>query len=147
MKSLKRKIVMAALVCVSAAGVVLAQSSDPLPSKLTGRWTAIAPRGTYIDSVSLTVDGHSQPGAVTGRVMWRGVICGAQDEPFTGTWDGTELRVNTTHCPDVNVQRMGGQCGTGRVTCVLRRKPGEKTFEGEGRMEGSATVATISVSP
>ena len=79
--------------------------------------------------------------------MWRGVGCGAQDEPFKGTWDGSELRIETIHRPNVNTQRMGGQCGTGRVTYALKRKPGEKTFEGEARLEGTSAVATMSVGP
>jgi hypothetical protein len=76
-----------------------------------------------------------------------GVSCGAQDEPFQGTWDGAELRIETMHWPDINTQRMGGQCGRRRATYVLKRRPGGKVFEGEARLDGTSAVATMSVTP
>jgi len=122
-----------------------AQSSDQLPGKLSGRWTVTSPRGTFIDTVSFTFESNGTPGPVTGKLTFRGVSCGAQDEPLKGTWDGSELRFESTHRPNVNAQRMDGQCGTGKVIYVLRRNPREKTFEGEGRPGEGASGSTVSI--
>jgi len=130
-----------------AAGAATAQSADPLPGKLAGHWSYMGPDGVFIDTVSIAIDGNGQPGPVTGRVTFRGVNCGAQDEPFTGTWDGSELLVETVHRANVNTRRMGGQCSTGHATYLLRRKPGEKAFEGDGHFDGTSLVVTISLSP
>lgn len=129
------------------AAVAAAQSGDGLPHKLSGRWTVVGPNQTFVNPVALEFDGDGKPGPITGRATWRGVTCGAQDEPLTGTWDGKELRVVTTHRANTNASRMNGQCGDGKTTYVLTRKPGEKTFEGEARSNYSSSVATISVSP
>lgn len=135
------------LLLLFAFHAALAQPADPLPGILSGSWTAMTPRGAVIDKLSLTFDGNGQIGPATGRVTFRGINCGAQDEPMQGTWDGTELRFQATLRPNVNAQRMGGQCGDGRATYVLRRKAGEKAFEGEGRFEGATNAVTITVSP
>ena len=132
---------------VSTATMLSAQGTDTLPPRLAGHWTVVGPQQTYINPISLTFEGDGRPGPIKVRVTWRGVTCGADDEPSSGTWDGTELRIDTIHRPNVNVQRMNGQCGDGRTTYVLKRKPGEKTFEGEGRATYSPSVATISVAP
>jgi hypothetical protein len=128
--------------CVATA---VAQAVERLPGKLSGRWTASSPRGVFVDSLSLTFEGDGAPGPVTGKVTFRGVNCGAQDELLKGTWDGSELRFESVHRPNVNVQRMNSQCGTGNVVYILRRKPGETTFEGEARPGEGATGSTVSI--
>ena len=132
---------------LTIAGVAVAQESDVLPSKLSGRWTAVGATQTFINPMSLEFDGDGKPGPVKGRATFRGVACGAQDEPPTGTWDGKELRVETLHRPNVNVVRLNGQCGDGKTTYVLTRKPGQRTFEGEGRSTYSSAVATMTLAP
>ena len=134
------------LACALTAGAV-AQSTDRLPAKLTGHWTVVSPNQTFINPITLAFDGDGQPGPIRGRASFRGVGCGSENEPITGTWDGVELRIDTLHRPNVNTVRMGGQCGDGKVTYVLRRKPGTTTFEGEGRSSFSPAVAAISVAP
>ena len=130
------------------AGGALAQATDALPGKLSGWWTATNPRGVFKNTLSLEVDGNAQAGPVTGRLTVNGRSCGAQDEPFRGTWDGTTLRFETTHRPNVNAMVKDGTCGSGQFTYVLRRKPGERTFEGELFLDGTtATGITISMSP
>jgi hypothetical protein len=42
------------------------------------------PRGVFIDTVSFAFEGNGKPGPVTGKVTFRGVVCGAQDEPLKG---------------------------------------------------------------
>jgi hypothetical protein len=91
--------------------------------------------------MSMTLDAPVQPGPVTGRLTARGVGCGAENEPLTGTWDGSTLRVESKVYPNVNVQRMNAQCGSGRVTYTLTRKPGQSTFEGEGVRDGMTGAA------
>lgn len=133
--------------CVLAAGAVSAQSAEPLPAKLSGRWTFMGPAGVFNDVVSLAFDAGAPPGRVAGRATWRGLTCGAQDEPFTGTWDGTELRIDTTHRPNVNAQRMNGSCAQGHAIYVLKRVPGTDRFEGNARVEGLPAVASVTLAP
>jgi hypothetical protein len=128
------------------AGLAFAQSADPLPPKLSGRYNFVGPQGVYNDAVTLTFDAPAVAGKVSGRVSWRGVNCGALDEPFVGTWDGTELRIETTHRANVNTQRPNGQCGSGRATYTLKRMPGSK-FEGQVQIEGSPAIATLALAP
>lgn len=139
-----------ALTCILLvvfADRVLAQSGDRLPSKLSGRWTFTGPRQTFINSVTIEIDGNGKLGPVTGRMTWRGVTCGAQDEPLTGTWDGSELRFASTLRANVNADRMNGQCGDGKTTFLLKRKAGQAGFEGEAHADYTPAVPTISVSP
>lgn len=135
------------IVLVVFADAPLAQANDSLPHKLSGRWTFTGPSQTFINPVTLEFDGDGKPGPITGRMTWRGVTCGAQDEPLTGTWDGTELHFTSLLRANVNAQRMNGQCGDGKTTYVLRRKPGEASFEGDARASFTSAVPTISVSP
>jgi hypothetical protein len=102
---------------------------------------------TFIDTISIEFEGTAEPGAVTGRLTSRGVTCGAKDEPINGTWDGTELRLESKLYPNVNVQRMSGDCGTGRVSYVLTRKPGQAAFEGEARRDGMSTPVQVVLGP
>jgi len=142
-----RTIVLITLVTLAVSDLA-AQGIDRLPEKLSGRWTVVNPGGqTIIDNVSIVFDGKGEAGPVTGRYTFRGRICGAQDEPFVGAWDGVVLRFETLHKANVNTQRMGGECGDGRVTYVLRRKPGDRSFDGEGKFESLGLLITISVSP
>jgi len=129
-----------------ATGAAFAQSSEPLPLKLFGRWTFAAPEGVLNDAVTLSFDPPAAVGKVTGRVTWRGLSCGALDEPFSGTWDGTELRIETTHRPNVNTQRVNAQCGSGHATYTLKRTAGMK-FEGQAQLEGSSAIATMALTP
>ncbi len=73
--------------CIAIVGACLvtaafAQAMAPLPAKLSGRWVWLAPNGTTIDAFSLEFDGSREPGTVAGRLTWRGLNCGAQDEPI-----------------------------------------------------------------
>ncbi len=85
--SATRIVIVLAWVALGVSTAV-AQSADQLPGELSGKWTASTPRGTFIDAVSFTFDGNGQPGPVTGKVTFRGVNCGALDEPLKGSWDG-----------------------------------------------------------
>jgi hypothetical protein len=129
------------------AGTVAAQSNDVLPHKLSGRWTFQSPNQTFINPVEMTFEGDGKPGPVTGRVTYRGLGCGAENEPLTGTWDGRELRIIAMHRANVNAVRINGQCGDGKTTYVLVRKAGEVGFEGQVTSSYSMATATMSVSP
>lgn len=136
--------------CVLVLGVfvalpALAQSADQLPAKLSGKWVAMSPRGAVVDFFSLEFDGNRGPGGVSGRLTWRGVNCGAKDEPIKATWDGSELVFEATVRPNVNAQRSNGQCHPGPTRFVLKRKPGEQNFEGEARNE--LAVVSMTASP
>jgi hypothetical protein len=126
------------------AATAMAQAIAPLPPKLAGTWTYIGPR-TFIDSVTLVFEDDGKSGTVKGRTTWRGVNCGTQDEPFTGTWDGTVLRFEAMHRPNVNAQRANGNCPETKSVYNLRRKPGQSGFEGE--VQSGPVVATVSLSP
>ena len=130
------------------AFVAAAQTDDTLPSVLAGRWTVVAAGGrTFIDRVSLQLEGERKPGPVKGLMNWHGVSCGAADEPFEGTWDGQVLRFNSVLRPNVNTQRNGGQCGDGKIVGELQRKPGERSFSGETRLASLGASASVSMSP
>ena len=125
-------------------GVVLAQPADDrLPRRLVGKWTSLSPNGrTFIDTVDIALDGDGSQGPVKGRVSWRGVNCGASNEPVEGAWDGSTLRLQGMLRPDVNVQRNGGQCGDGKVLFEIRRKGGT-AFEGSTSMASTGGAATM----
>ena len=132
---------------MAMSNVVFAQAGTLLPKSMSGRWTAVTPGGVFTDSISVVLDAPDGTGAVTGRLTNRGVVCGSQDEPLTGTWDGTELRFESLVRPNVNVTRPNGACGSGRVNFVLVRKPGQSKFEGESRRDGAPTPAQITLAP
>jgi hypothetical protein len=127
------------------AGAVFAQTAAPLPKSLSGHWMSMGGNTgrTYIDSMSVTFDDPVEIGPVKGRLTSRGVVCGAMDEPLTGTWDGSELRFESQVRPNVNVARNNGDCGTGRITFVLTRKPGQPGFEGESHRDTSTAQITL----
>jgi hypothetical protein len=138
----------AAFILVGVAGVAGAQGVAPLPKSLSGRWSIVVPGvRAFNDTMSMTLDAPVQPGPVTGRLTARGVGCGAENEPLTGTWDGTTLRVESRVYPNVNVQRMNGECGSGQVVYTLTRKPGQSTFEGEGKRDGMTGAVLVTLSP
>jgi hypothetical protein len=115
---------------------------------MKGRWVAVLPNGqSFIDSLSVVLDQPDATGRVTGRLTSRGVTCGALDEPLVGTWDGTELRFESRVKPNVNAQRMNGNCDTGRIEYVLKRKPGDSRFEGQARRDGSPVAVEVTLSP
>jgi hypothetical protein len=132
------------ILLVALVEAAAAQAGDRLPGKLSGHWTYIGSR-TYINPVTIVFDGDGAPGPVTGRLTWRGVTCGAQDEPLNGTWNGTELRFTAALRANVNVESMNAQCGDARFT--LTRKPGEQGFDGDARASYTPAVPTISLAP
>lgn len=137
-----------ALVLTTFATTIATETNAPLPKSMNGRWTAVVPGGrTFTDTMSVVLDAPNGTGAVAGRLTSRGVVCGALDEPLTGTWDGTELRFESLVRPNVNVTRPNGDCGNGRIVFVLIRKPGQGAFEGESRREGSPNPVQITLSP
>jgi hypothetical protein len=145
-----RPLVVAALAAYGCAccRMALAQAEAPLPLKMSGHWTALAPGGrTFVDSLSIVLDAPAQSGAITGRLTLRGVTCGASDEPLQGTWDGTELRFESRVRPNVNAARPNGDCGNGTVSFVLARKAGTTAFTGESRRDGSPVPSQITLAP
>ena len=131
---------------ISLAAIVAAQTDDALPSHLSGHWTLVVNR-TFVNAVSFDFDGTGKPGTVNGKATWRGVTCGAQTEPVTGTWDGRELRLDTILPANVNADRMNGDCGDGRLFVVLTRRAGEKIFEGYAHASYTPAVPSVRVSP
>jgi hypothetical protein len=127
---------------------VLAETAAPLPKTMSGRWTAVVPgRQTFTDTMSVVLDVPATTGPLAGHLTLRGVTYGAIDEPLTGTWDGTELRFESQVRPNVNAQRMNGECGTGKVTFALSRKPGQAVFEGESRRDASPVPSQVTLAP
>lgn len=142
-----RKLLLAASVFVVTSASAFAQAGDPLPPKLSGHMTARGSAQTFILNVSMEFDGERKPGPIKGRVTHQGVNCGAQDEPLTGTWDGSELHVSAALHANVHTLRMNGQCDGAIVTYSLKRKPGASEFEGDVRANTTSTVAPIVLSP
>ena len=136
------------LVLTGCAGIASAQTAAPLPASMSGRWSAVIPGNrTFTDSLSVVLDVPDGTGPLTGRLTLRGITCGAQEEPLSGTWDGTELRMESQVRPNVNAQRANGECGTGRLTFKLTRKPGQASFEGEALRDASPVPSQVTLSP
>jgi len=116
---------------------------------LTGSWQVINTNigRTFTDTISISLDAPTVPGPISGRLTTRGVACGALDEPLTGNWDGTELRFESTLRPNVNTQRQNLDCGTGRVTYILKRKAGTERYEGEFVRDGMDVRGQVSLAP
>jgi len=123
----------------------LAQTAEPLPGTLSGRWTWMSPSGAIIDSFSLVLEGDRGAATIPGRLTWRGVNCGAKDEPVQVAWNGSELRFESFMKPNVNTQRMNGQCPSTPAQFVLKRRAGSASFEGEAR--AGNVVITMTASP
>lgn len=135
------------LLTIPAMKPVAAQPA-PLPPKLSGTWSSFTPGGRpHSNTMSLTLDPPDANGHVKGLYTSRGVVCGALDEPLSGTWNGTELRFESQVRPNVNTQNRNGDCGSGRITFVLTRKPGQQGFEGESQREGASVPVQVSLSP
>jgi hypothetical protein len=109
-----------------------AQTGAPLPESLSGRWMFV-------------FEGNRAPGIVPARLTWRGFSCGAMDEPIQATWDGAELKFEAVLKANTNTQRMNGDCPADPTRWVLKRKTGEGSFEGEGRVGN--IVVTVTTSP
>jgi len=60
---------------------------------------------------------------------------------------GTELRFEAQVHPNVNAQQANGDCGSGRVTYILIRKPGQNVTEGESRRDGAPVPAQVTLAP
>jgi hypothetical protein len=141
------KALLVASTFASTSATALAQAGDPLPQKLSGHMTAAGATQTFILNVAMEFDGERKPGTITGRVTHQGVNCGAQDEPLSGTWDGSELHLAAALHANVHTLRMGGQCDGVSVTYSLEREPGGSVFEGEVRANTTSTVVPIVLSP
>ena len=134
-----------ALLSTTIAMTALAQTDTRLPASLSGRWTFMGPSGVLIDSVSIVFEGSGTPGTVPGRLTWRGINCGAKDEPIQASWDGTELKFEAVLKANTNTQRMNGNCPAEPTRWVLKRKAGDRAFEGEGRLAN--IVVTVTAAP
>ena len=133
---------------LGAATWAVGQAPEPLPTALSGHWVVVLPNGRlYTDTMSVVLDAQSGTGAVTGRLTVRGVTCGAQDEPLTGTWDGAQLRFESRVRPNVNAQQKDAQCASGKVAYVLRRKPGQQAFDGEFTRDGMSVPGQATLAP
>ncbi len=105
----------------------------------------LSDRGALIDSFSIVFDSDRLPGKMTGKLTWRGFNCGAKDEPIAATWDGATLKFEATTRPNVNAQRMNGQCSTDPSRFALNKKADGRSFEGEVR--SGDVVVTLTASP
>jgi hypothetical protein len=130
----------AAIVAMITASSLCAQALAPLPINMNGKWTFLGKR-TSSDVMSVVIDGDGAPGKITGRLTLRANNCGALDEPFQGTWDGTTLRFDALLRSNVNTQRSNMDCPSDATKFVLARKPGQAGFEGEA----SASTGTFQV--
>lgn len=88
-----------------------ALAADPLPAKLSGTWFGLGQGGgTRNFEVSLVVEKQEPDGTVEGKLTRWGFGCGAKDEPFKGTFDGTTLSFRSMSRANVNASRRDGTC-------------------------------------
>ncbi len=130
----------AALLSFLLSAPVFGQSDAALPATLSGRWSFTSGANTVIDSFSIVFEGNRTPGTVPGRLTWRGVNCGAKDEPIQAQWDGSVLKFEALLKANTNTQRMNGNCGADPGRWELKRK-GDR-FEGEARFPNSTVSVT-----
>lgn len=134
-----------ALLLTMIGTAALGQADTLLPTSLSGRWTYVGPPGTFIDAFAIVFEGTGGPGTVPGRLTWRGRNCGASDEPIQASWDGMELKFEAVLKANTNAQRANGDCPAEPTRWVLKRKAGERSFEGEGRIRN--IVVTVTATP
>jgi hypothetical protein len=113
-----------ALMTVAAA----AHAVDPLPEAMSGS-LMFHGAGGYSFSLSLRVEKVQPDGAVEGKLTRSGQRCGAKDEPFNGTYDGTTLKFESLPRANVNTRVSGGTCN-GTDAYVLKRSADGRAFEG-----------------
>jgi hypothetical protein len=107
----------------------VAQAADPLPGALNGNWMGTGTGGGQNNyEVKLVIDKQSPDGAVEGRITRWGRGCGAQNEPFKGTYDGTTFKFTSPARANVNTRVMGGDCKEDEW--ILKRASDGKSFEG-----------------
>jgi hypothetical protein len=141
----KRASLVAVIVLTGTPGLSGAQVAEPLPAKLDGRWTVVPPGGrTIINSWAIRFEPPGTTGTVRGRLDWRGLNCGALDLPVEAQWDGTELRFEAVLRANTNTQNLNGTCQDVPTRYVLRRKPGERSFEGEAKAANFVVQVTAS---
>jgi hypothetical protein len=83
---------------------------EKLPPEIFGRWTLTNSTAIFNEPFSIAFDGSRGPETVSGRLAWRGIMCGAKDEPIQAQWDGPEFRFEAVLKPDTNTQRSYGTC-------------------------------------
>lgn len=135
-------LVLSALVAAGSAG---AQTGDVLPPSLSGRWTVSLPSGVFIDAFSIAFEGGRAPGKVNGMLTFRGLNCGAKDEPIAAGWDGKVLKFEAVMRANVNAQRAHGRCPAEPYAFVLVRNADGRTFEGQ--VPAGNAIVTLTASP
>jgi hypothetical protein len=107
-----------------------------LPEKMTGTWASNAPtqggaRGAVGGTWSVLIAEQKPDGSIAGKATWEGGrLCAMNDEPMTGRFDGTELRMAVTF------QNKFPNAGCSKANLVLRKAGEGNTFEGELRGSG-----------
>lgn len=138
----------AVVLALSLTALPEAFAAEPLPKSMDGRWAATLSSGQQIGNIwSLSVEKQDASGTLQGKLSYYGTFCGAKDEPMTGSFDGSELRITSSLRANTNTDRAGGQCGTGKASWILRKQQGRHLFEGEGRLEGVAVTTRVYLNP
>ncbi|HTP98549.1 MAG TPA: hypothetical protein VMN56_04430 [Casimicrobiaceae bacterium] len=107
-----------------------ARAADPLPHSLSGSWYGASQGGKPMNfEVQLAVEKVSPDGSVEGKLTRWGNGCGAKDEPFKGTYDGTTFRFTSMSQANVNAARRDGNCGMDEY--ILTRSADGKVFDGK----------------
>jgi hypothetical protein len=124
------------LLLVAAAGVAVAQTG--LPKAMSGTWSGLSERNTPLNgTMSVVIDQQNPDGTIAGRITTSGQMCAMKDEPMTGRFDGTVLRMAATY------RALVPQASCGKATFVLKRSG--TGFEGE--IPGSRLRTKVSLAP
>jgi hypothetical protein len=119
-------------------------AAEPLPKSMSGQWFLARVRGQVSGDWSVVIDKQDDKGAIEGRLTHHGFNCGAKDEPMTGSFDGSVLRLVSKLRANVNVKNPGRDCGSGKTTWTLNRQK-NGSFEGEGLWEGGGPTFSFMV--
>jgi hypothetical protein len=121
---------------LGAAPVAVAQAE--LPRAMSGTWSGVSERNIPVNgSISVVIDKQETNGAITGRMTASGQYCAMKDEPMTGRFDGTVLRLEATY------RALVPQASCRKATFVLKRTG--TGFEGE--IPGSPLRTKVSLAP
>lgn len=119
-----------ASILIFQAGISTCALAEPLPTNMSGSWSGATGGGMKQRSfqVWIVITKQDADGTVEGTVTRHGNGCGAKDEPFKGTYDGTTLRFTSMSRANVNALQANGTCGEDEY--IAKRSADGKSFEG-----------------
>jgi hypothetical protein len=126
------------------AGTAVWAQGTALPTSMSGVWAVPANRN-ITNQWSVKLERQEAGGAVAGKLTWWGLTCGADGEPFTGSFDGRKLQLRSMLRENVNTRQPKGNCGA-MVADLMQGADG--AFEGTAYSEvNPSAVVNVTLKP